>query len=262
MKRLNLSKLVVFTTLVVAAVLPASAQPLSESVQFYFSDAGGSDERLFTDVVTSAGWTKEYDIHVKNVWHSPIEFLSAILVVGYAVTNGFGPNATPIPFSDLVSIRYPDQAGLAISQNPNITAIAPWNVERPGGNPFLGGASGPPSGQPRPYGLVIQMSVADLTSVQTLPVGETMFLARISFKNRFLFQLGGETALSLPAGDGALLGSTALYDLRNPSLPKSYRTANWQQNSTLRLTPVPEPATLIALGFAGAMYWRRRGAGQ
>jgi hypothetical protein len=258
MKSLTLSKSLIFGVLLVAA-LPSTAQPLSESVQFYFSDAGGSDERLFTDVVTSAGWTKEYDIHVKNVWHSPIEFLSAILVVGYAVTNSFGPNATPIPFSDLVSIRYPDQAGLAISQNPNITAIAPWNVEGPGGNPFLGGASGPPFGQPRPYGLVIQMSVGDLPSVQTLHVGETMFLARISFKNRFLFQLGGETTLSLPAGDGAALGSTALRDNRGP-LPKSYRTANWEQNSTLRLTPVPEPATLIVLGLGSALFLRRKRA--
>jgi len=255
MKTLTLIKSIA-GALFLALALPSSAQPLSESVHFYFSDAGGSDERLLTDVVTSADWTKDYDIHVKNVWHSPIEFTSAVLVVGYAVTNGFGPNATLIPFSDLVSIRFPEHAGLPISQNPNIPMIASWNVEGPGGNPFLGGASGPPSGQPRPYGLVIQMSIGT-GAVQGLAVGETTFLARISFKNRFLFQLGGETMLSLSAGDGAAVGSTALLDFR-PAIPRSYRTANWEQNSILRLTPVPEPATAILLASGSALLILRR----
>jgi len=255
MKALTLVKSFICCVLF-AATLPSTAQPLSESVQFYFSDAGGSDERVFTDVVTSADWTKEYDIHVKNVWHSPIEFVAAQLVVGYGQCLGPGPAATLIPFTDLVSIRFPDQASLPISQNPNITRIATWNVESPTTPPFLGGASGPGSGEARPYGLIVPMDNRQ-RQIQAPPVGDTIFLARISFKNRFLFQLGGETLLSLSAGSGTINTSTCLYDTRS-QIPRVFRTANWEQSSTLRLMPVPEPSTLCLVGSGVLVLYRNR----
>ena len=257
MNYLQSSKHSLCATLLALTSLSATAQPLSESVQFYFSDAGGSDARLFTDVVTGVNWTREYDVYVKNVWHSPIEYNGATLMVGYGSANSLGPAATLTPFSDLVSIRFPEQANQPISSNPNILLYPSWLVEGPGGEPFLGGASGPPTGQPRPYGLDILMGMP-LGTIQTLAVGETALLAKIAFKNRFLFQLGGETILSLSSGSGSIIGSTALRDTRDPNLPKSYRTANWEQNSTLRLTPVPEPATLFCVGIGSMVLLRRK----
>lgn len=235
---------------------PGHAQPLSESVQFYFSDAGGSNERITQDVVTGVNWTKEYDVYVRNVWHSNIEFNAAVLHVGYGQSNGAGPSATLIPFSDLVSISFPDQASQPIGSNPNITARAPWWIHVNGSNPFLGGGGGPAPGTLRPYGLHCNMIMASGT-FQTLPVGNTMFLARISFKNRFLWQLGGSTTLSVYNGGGAQTGTSALMDFR-PEIPLSYRTRDWQSNSTLQLTPVPEPISILGLATGLGILLRKR----
>lgn len=247
-----------FVSVIGSLAVSLSAQPLSESVQFYFSDAGGSNERITQDFVTGVNWTREYDVYVKNVWHSNIEFTAAVLLLGYGQSTNFGPAAQLIPFSDLVSISFPDQASQPLGANPNITGSAPWWIHVNGSNPFLGGGSGPAPGTPRPYGLQCNLIMAGGT-FQTLPIGSSMFLARISFKNRFLWQLGGSTQLSIYNGGAGATGTSALRDMR-PEIPLSYRTRDWQSNSTLRLTPVPEPISILGLALGvGSLLLRRRG---
>lgn len=244
-----------FVSVIGSLAVSISAQPLSESVQFYFSDAGGNSDRLTQDVVTGVNWTKEYDVYVKNVWHSNIEFNSAVLLIGYGQCTNLGSGAQLIPFSDVVSIRFPEQASQPIGSNPNITGSAPWWIPVNGLSPFLGGGAGQPSGTQRPYGLQCNLTMSNGT-FQTLPVASTMFLARISFKNRFLWQLGGATELSIYNGGGGGTGTSALRDLR-PEIPLSYRTRDWEANSTLQLTPVPEPVTVLILAGGLGVLIRR-----
>lgn len=232
-----------------AVLAPTLARAqLSQSVQFYFSDAGGTNERLLQDTVTGPNWTKEYDVFVKSLWQQDIVFNGCVLLIGYARSISAGPNTPFIAGSDKVSIRYPEQALNSVATNPNIVGRSPWwlgNV-----HPLLSGGLGA-IGPERPYGFNVSLDMA-ANSTQTLHVGETMFLGRFVFKNNSLLLPGDTTQLSLFNGGPGNLGTTSLIDDRGPA-PLSYRTGNWATQSTLNLVLVPETPVSVALSIAAVL---------
>lgn len=232
-------------------------QPRS-GVQFYFSDAGGSSERLTTDLVTGPDWTGEYDIYAKNTRPETIRFDFGVLLVGYARSNFFGPAASILPGTDKVTILSPAMAENPINNNPNVTARASWLVGDGMGS-LVGGRT-ITSGAPRPYGFNLPMDPVSQIPV-AIASGESLFLARVAFRDNGLFAAQGHhdlvlydaytnpsnyacTSLKIPDGSNFLI---------------YHDGPNWEENSRLRLVAVPEPSSLLVLMLsAGLLAYHRR----
>lgn len=235
-------------------------QPRS-GVQFYFSDAGGTSDRLTTDLVTGPDWTGEYDVYAKNTRAETIHFDAGLFMVGYARTNGPGQAAQILPGTDRITILDPSAAGSASNINPNIPIRATWFV----GNtlPSLVGGSLAGSSATRPYGLNVPMDPVNGTPVSIAPA-ESLFLARIAFRDNGLFLSQGSHDLVLyddyvtPAN----YGTTSLFYPQGSNFLVYHDGPNWEANSRLRLVAVPEPSTLLVLSLsAGLLAYRRRKRG-
>ncbi|HRI45444.1 MAG TPA: PEP-CTERM sorting domain-containing protein [Fimbriimonadaceae bacterium] len=231
-------------------------QPRS-GVQFYFSDAGGTSERLTTDLVTGPNWTGEYDVYAKNSRQETIQFDAGLFMVGYAQSLGYGTAASPIPGSDKVTVFDVGASGVNVNVSPNITGRASWLVgdERS----YLVGGFGPSFGTLRSYGLNVP-----LDPVQRIPIqiasGESLFLARIKFRDNGLFAGQGFHDLVLydyPQNPNNFACSS-LFSPNAPVIFVYHDGPNWEGNSRLRLYAVPEPATLGILGVSIAALLSRR----
>lgn len=226
-------------------------------VQFYFSDVGGSSERLTQDVVTSANWTGQYDIYAKNTRNQSIRFDAGVLLLGYARSNFFGGAAAMLPGTDKITLLDPSANGALANATPNITARAPWFV----GNVMtsLVGGRGVPDGSPRPYGLNIPMDPVNGTPI-SIASGESIFLARIALRDNGLFASQGFHDIVLyDSNPSSNYASSSLIIPEGDNLLVYHDGPNWESNSRLRLQAVPEPASLVALGMLmGLLRLRRR----
>lgn len=232
-------------------------QPRS-GVQFYFSDAGGSSDRLTTDLVTGPNWTGEYDIYAKNTREEAIQFDFGVLLVGYARSNFPGSAATILPGSDGVTILAPALAGNQINNNPNVTARASWLVGE-GLGALVGGRT-ITSGAPRPYGFNLPMDPVNQTPV-VIASGESLFLARVAFRDNGLFNAQGHHDLVLYDSytNPSNYACTSLWFPQGSNFLIYHDGPNWEENSKLRLVAVPEPGTLLVLSLsAGLLAYRQR----
>lgn len=223
--------------------------------QFYFSDKGGSNDRLLTDTVTSSAWVKEYDVIVKNVGDAGLNIGSANLVVAYAMGLSQVVGTLPIAGTDTVTVFNTSDTSNT-NLNSNITGLASWVFH--GGLDqvrFRGGSLNPQNNTiARPYGMVVNLT-GQLNQSTPLAVGDTMYLATIKFKDNGFYGNGQafKDIFLYTAPAGAQTGaSTVVFNPASPALP-----TNWENDSRLRL--VPEPGTMLALvAGIGALAARRR----
>lgn len=244
-------RIATLATLSMAAVV-GHAQGLT----FYFSDKGGTNERLTTAVVSVPNWVGEFDVIVQNLGSTPIIFNAGAVFIGFASTTTFGPLAEVTPGSDKVTIFDVGNATDRVEVNPNITGRASWFAGIYACN-IGGGRNGPPTGQPRPYGF--NVTVDTPTGLfATLPVGGNLRIMTIKFKDNGLF--GNAEFHDLSIYDAGTGSSFTTFLLNGSNGPTYFRPGpTLEQDSGLRLM-VPETGITLALtaGFGFLISRRRR----
>ncbi|MBX7131631.1 MAG: hypothetical protein K1X67_03020 [Fimbriimonadaceae bacterium] len=215
------------STVIVAQALLSSVA--SAQIIFYFSDKGGTNAPLVSDIVTSATWVREYDIIAENTGSTPVSFNQGNLLVAYAQATSQTVGAAPLAGTDKITVFAPGNTAI-VSANPNITNRAPW---------FLGGAltpcsyrggSGVANGVVRPYGIGIPIDMG-LGSSQTITPGGAVYICTIKVKDNGCYGNAPYHDLFLySASTGQVGGQTALLD--GSTL---YKDGNWQVNSKLRV---------------------------
>lgn len=241
------------------ACMVGQAHAPRAGVQFYFSDAGGSHERITLDYVTSSAWTAEYDVIAKNTRSTPISFDGGCLMIGFGMATAPGLGAQPILGSDRITLFNVGAAASVVNQNPNITSLASWFVGDTTAS--LVGGRGPSPPALRPYGFNIPIDPINRDLV-TISPDETMFIARIKFRDNGLF--AAQTSHWLVVYDydpsPSVYATTSLMDASGDPYYIYHDGPNWETNSRLRLAAVPEPATIapLCLGFLLLRFRRGR----
>lgn len=204
--------------------------------------------------MTGSNWTGEYDIYAKNTRTEAIRFDSGLFMVGYALSEWPGGAASIIPGTDKVTIFDPLSASNATGNNPNITLRASWFVGTTAAS--LVGGRGIAGGIPRPYGFNVPMDLVNQTPV-SIPSGETVFLARVKFRDNGLFGAGGFHDLVIydyPSSPSNY-ACTSLFDFgASPNHLIYHDGPNWEENSRLRLVAVPEPGTILIISMAAGVF--------
>lgn len=232
-----------FAALAVASV-GALATP---QVCFWFSDQGGDNSRLLTDVLLP-GQSKWYDVILGNVGTSALEFNAGNVMVGLGRSTAAGTAASPNPTPGvhIFDPSAPNSSSNWIRCQPWYTSVFPADL-RGGRTPNGGGAT-----DPRPWGHNVPVEMAPGTS-QSLAAGASICLYSIQLReNGFIGQSTFYDVFIYDAGAGSS-GTSAMLNG-----PTAYRPGpDWEDKTRLRLTP--EPGTLLALAAGiGALAARRR----
>jgi hypothetical protein len=230
-----------------AVLAIASVAANAQSIKFWFSDNGGDNSRLLTDVI-GPGQSKWYDVILANVGSTPLVFNSGVVMIGLGVSSAAGTGATANVTPAKVNVHDPSQPNGAM----NIANPAPWFTRafaadmRGGRNPSGGGTN-------RPWGHNTPIDMAPGTT-QTLAAGDTIRLYSIQLReNGFIGQDAFWDVFIYDAGSGSS-GTSAMLNGATAYRPGS---GSWADDSRLRLTP--EPGTMLALAAGiGALAARRR----
>lgn len=228
-----------------AVLAIASVAANAQSIKFWFSDMGGDNSRLLTDVM-APGQSKWYDVILANVGSTPLVFNSGVVMVGVAESATAGTAATPLATPG-VHVHNP----AAPNSADNIVRLAPWFSGAFAAD-LRGGRNPTPNGN-RPWGHNTPVDMAPGTT-QTLGAGETIALYRIQLReNGFIGQSAHYDVFIYDAGSGSS-GTSAMLNGATAYRPGS---GTWADDSRLRLTP--EPGTMLALAAGlGALVARRR----
>lgn len=234
-----------------AVLAIASVAANAQNINFYFSDYGGDNTRLLTDVLTPGG-DKWYDVCVENKSTSPITINSGVAMVGLGTSTSAGTAAVPT-VTPGVTVFDPGNPNSANNIERRAAHHVQWFTGafaadmRGGRNPSGGGAT-----DPRPWGHNTPIDMAPGTT-QVLAPGASWALYAIHIKeNGFIGQSAFYDIFIYDAGSGSS-GTSALLNGATAHRPGS----TWADKSRLRLTP--EPGTMLALAAGlGALAARRR----